>query len=170
MLIKISVPTLEKYFYIMKEAFLFFDLRIFSYKVKDQLQYPRKLYAVDPWLANFSGFKFSEDAGRLMENVVAVELMRRKTVSPVREVYYWKDKQQREVDFVLKDGSKIKQLIQVTYASSKEEIEMREKRALIKASEELNCDNMLIITWDYEAEEEFKGKRIKVTPLWKWLF
>jgi len=104
-----------------------------------------------------------------MENVVAVELMRRKTASPVREVYYWKDKQQREVDFVLKDGSKIKQLIQVTYASSKEEIEMREKRVLIKASEELNCDNMLIITWDYEAEEEFKGKQVKIMPLWKWI-
>lgn len=74
------------------------------------------------------------------------------------------------MDFVLKDGSKIKQLIQVTYASSKEEIEMREKRALIKASEELKCDNMLIITWDYEAEEEFKGKQIKIIPLWKWLF
>jgi len=167
--IKISVPTLEKYFYIMKEAFLFFDLKIFSYKVKDQLQYPRKLYAIDSGLANFSGFRFSEDAGRLMENVVAVELMRRKTASPVREVYYWKDKQQREVDFVLKDGSKIKQLIQVTYASSKEEIEMREKRALIKASEELKCGDMLVITWDYEAEEEFKGKRIKIIPLWKWL-
>ena len=169
MLIKISVPTLEKYFYIMKEAFLFFDLKIFSYKVKDQLQYPRKLYAIDPGLANFSGFRFSEDAGRLMENVVAVELMRRKTASPVREVYYWKDKQQREVDFVLKDGSKIKQLIQVTYASSEEEIEMREKRALIKASEELKCGDMLVITWDYEAEEEFKGKRIKIIPIWKWL-
>jgi len=168
--IKISVPTLEKYFSIMKEAFLFFDLRIFSYKVKDQLQYPRKIYAVDPEFASFSGFRFSEDAGRLMENVVAVELMRRKTVSPVREVYYWKDKQQREVDFVVKDGSKIKQLIQVTYASSKEEIEMREKRALIKASEELKCDDMLVITWDYEAEEEFKGKQIKIIPLWKWLF
>jgi predicted AAA+ superfamily ATPase len=167
--IKISVPTLEKYFYIMKEAFLFFDLRIFSYKVKDQLQYPRKIYAIDTGLASFSGFKFSEDAGRLMENVVVLELTRRKTVSPIIEVYYWKDKQQREVDFVLKNGLKIEQLIQVTFASSKEEVETREKRALIKASEELKCDDMLVITWDYESEEEFKGNRIKIIPLWKWL-
>ena len=70
----------------------------------------------------------------------------------------------------MKDGLKIKQLIQVTFASSKEEIEMREKRALIKASEELKCNDTLVITWDYEAEEEFKGKRIKIIPLWKWLF
>jgi len=69
----------------------------------------------------------------------------------------------------LKDGLEIEQLIQVTFASSKEEIGMREKRALIKASAELKCDDMLIITWDYEAEEEFKGKQIKIIPLWKWL-
>ncbi len=47
---------------------------------------------------------------------------------------------------------------------------MREKRALIKASEELKCDDMLTITWNYEAEEEFNGKQIKSIPLWKWLF
>jgi hypothetical protein len=76
-----------------------------------------------------------------------------------------KDKQQREVDFVLKRGLKIEQLIQVTYASGEEGIEGREKKALIKASEELKCDNMLVITWDYEAEEEFGGKRIKFTPV-----
>lgn len=169
--IKISVPTLEKYFSIMKEAFLFFDVQIFSYKVKDQLQYPRKIYAIDLGFANFSGFKFSEDAGRVMENLVAVELLRRRTLilNPVSEIYYWKDKQGREVDFVLKRGLKIEELIQATYASEKEGIEGREKRALIKASEELKCDNMLVITWDYEAEEEFRGKRIKFTPLWKWL-
>jgi len=71
------------------------------------------------------------------------------------------------VDFVLKRGLKIEQLIQVTYASSEEEIEVREKKALIKASEELNCEDMRVITWDYEAEEELKGKKIMFTPLWK---
>ena len=167
--IKISVPTLEKYFSITKDAFLFFDLRIFSYKVKDQLQYPRKIYAIDSGFANFSGSKFSEDAGRVMENLVAVELWRRKAQNPASEIYYWKDKQGREVDFVLKRGLKIEQLIQVTNASDKEEIETREEKALIKASEELDCGDLRVITWDYEAEEEFKGKRVKFTPLWKWL-
>jgi len=119
------------------------------------------------------GFRFSSNLGKLMENLVAIELLRRKSrnTDSDLEIYYWKDHQQREVDFVLKSGLKIDQLIQVTYASGEEEIEKREKKALIKASEELNCDDMLVITWDYEAEEEFKGKskRIKFTPLWKWL-
>lgn len=165
--IKISVPTLEKYFSIMKDAFLFFDLRIFSYKVRDQLQYPRKIYAIDSGFANFSGFKFSEDAGRLMENLVAVELRRR--VAPEGEIYYWKDHQQREVDFVLKKGLAVKQLIQVTYSSDRAEIEKREINGLIKASKELKCNDLLVITWDYEEEEEINGKKVRFLPLWKWL-
>jgi len=167
--IKISVPTLEKYVSMMNDAFLFFDLRIFSYKVKDQLQYPRKIYTVDSGFANFSGFKFSEDAGRLMENIVAVELWRKKSLNQTLEIYYWKEYQQREVDFVLKSGLKIEQLIQVTNASCKEEIEKRETKALIKASEELKCDDMLVITWDYEAEDKLNGEKIRFLPLWKWL-
>jgi len=62
---------------------------------------------------------------------------------------------------------KVKQLVQVAYACERDEIEKRELRALIKASELLKCKNLLCITWDYEGEEEFKGKKIKFLPLWK---
>ncbi|MGB9895034.1 MAG: hypothetical protein ACPLN2_03935, partial [Thermoproteota archaeon] len=85
------------------------------------------------------------------------------------EIFYWKDYQQNEVDFILKRGPDIKQLIQVTYASEKDEIEWRELKALLKASDELKCDNLLIVTWDYEDEIKIEGKNIKCTPLWRWL-
>jgi len=64
---------------------------------------------------------------------------------------------------------KIKQLIQVTHASSLDEIEKRELRSLIKASKQLKCNSLLCITWDYESEETFKEKKIKFIPLWKFL-
>ncbi|CAD6491449.1 MAG: AAA domain protein [Candidatus Argoarchaeum ethanivorans] len=163
--VKISVPTLERYFFIMKDAFLFFDIRIFSYKVKDQLQYPRKIYAMDPGFANLSGFRFSGEIGRSMENLVAVELLRMKSSSPLLEIYYWKDYQHREVDFVLKSGLRIEQLIQVTYAGNREDIAARGTRALVKAGEELRCDDLLVITWDYESD----SGAIRFLPLWKWL-
>ena len=129
---------------------------------------PKKVYCMDTGLRNIVSFKFSEDLGRIVENAVFLNLLFR---NKDKEIYYWRDKQQREVDFVLKSGLEIEQLIQVTYATSEseEEIEVREKKALIKASEELNCDDLRVITWDYESEEEFKGRRIKFIPLWKWL-
>ena len=72
--------------------------------------------------------------------------------------YNIKDQEQ----YPKKEGLKVKQLIQVTYASNKDEIEQRELRALVKASELLKCKNLLVITLDYEAEEEFKGRRLSL--------
>jgi hypothetical protein len=104
-----------------------------------------------------------------MENCVFLELKRKTIENHLIESYYWKDYQQNEVDFVIKSGLDIKQLIQVTYASSKDEIERREIKVLLKASELLNCKDLLIITWDYEDEIEANNKSIKCLPLWKWL-
>ena len=105
-----------------------------------------------------------------MENLVAVELLRRKSYgTPDTELYYWKDHQQREVDFVIKKGKNIEQLIQVTSASEHNQIEKREYTGLLKASEELRCKNLLMITWDYEIKETIDGKEITFIPLWKWL-
>jgi len=170
--IKISVSTIENYFYLMKNAFLFFDNLIFSYKVKDQLQYPRKIYCIDSGLVNLMGFKFSKDVGKIYENTVAVELLRRLNRPSIKS-FYWKNPQQEEVDFVIKEGIKIKQLIQVCHNIEDEKTKKREIRALIKASKELKCKNLLVITEDYETEEKVKwfGSRasIKFIPLWKWL-
>jgi predicted AAA+ superfamily ATPase len=109
-----------------------------------------------------------ENFGKVMENLVAIELQR-KFKKPVFEVFYFKDYQQHEVDFVIKEGLKVNQLIQVTYASSKDEIDKREIRALVKASELLKCEDLMIITWDYEDEIKVNNKTIKCLPLWKWL-
>ncbi|MEK6952666.1 MAG: ATP-binding protein [Nanoarchaeota archaeon] len=167
--ISISVPTLEKYFNLMKDAFLFFDNTIFSYKVKDQLQYPRKIYCIDNGFVNYFGFKFSEDAGRLMENSVAIQLYRISQQYPKTKIFYFKTPLGEEVDFVVKDGLKIKQLIQVCYDMEDDDTKEREINALIKASKELKCNNLLVITNDKRGEETINKRKIKFVPLWRWL-
>jgi predicted AAA+ superfamily ATPase len=166
---RVSVVTTQKIFELLKDVLLFFDFPFFSPTVKAQLQYPRKIVCVDSGFINQFGFKFSEDKGRLIENLVGIELLRRFGLVGKTKIFYWKDYQQNEVDFVIKEGLEIKQLIQVTYASSKDEIEKREIRALLKASELLKCKDLLIITWDYEDEIKANNKTIKCLPLWKWL-
>jgi len=69
----------------------------------------------------------------------------------------------------LKEGLIVKQLIQVTYSSGRDEIDKREIKSLVKASEELKCKDLLMITWDYEDEVRSDNKKIKCIPLWKWL-
>jgi hypothetical protein len=166
----IPLKTVERFFKYLEIARLINSIKKFSWKVIEQERSIRKIYLTDISFFTFSGFKFSKNIGKICENTVAIELLRRKE-DKGRKIYYWKDNQQREVDFVIKEGMKVRQLVQVqvTYASSRDEIEKREIKALLKASEELRCKNLLCITWDYEAEERIKGKGIKFLPLWKWL-
>jgi predicted AAA+ superfamily ATPase len=165
-----SVQTIRDYSQYLSNAYLIFILERHSPKLKQQMIAPKKVYCIDNGIITTIGFKISEDFGKLMENLVGVELLRRKSYwYKGMEVFYWKDYQQNEVDFVLKEGLKIKQLIQVTFASSKDEIEKREIKSLIKASELLKCKNLLVITWDYEDEIKAGSKKIAFIPLWKWL-
>ncbi len=166
-----DVHTASDYVRYLENSYLMFTLERFSFKLKEHAIAPKKIYCIDTGLVNAISFKFSENFGRLMENLVAIELLRRRSYNSLEwEVYYYKDHQQREVDFVLKDGKKVKQLIQVTNASSREEISEREMNALLKASTELKCNNLLVITWDYEDEEKAENKTVKYVPLWKWLY
>jgi hypothetical protein len=83
------------------------------------------------------------------------------------EIYHWGDYSGREVDFVVKE-LKVKQLIQVCWDLN-EKTRAREVKALLKAMEKFKLKEGLIITEDFEGEEEIKGNRITYRPLWKWL-
>jgi len=161
--------TIEKFSYLLEEAFLIFFAKIFHPSVKKQEKVARKVYCIDVGLSNAIGFKIEESINKLMENVVAIELKRR---NPLLEIYYWKEygkAEGKEVDFVVRENFNVKQLIQVTYASNRNEVEKREIEALIKASDLLKCNDLLIITWDYEDIVEISNKKIKFVPLWRWL-
>ncbi len=84
-------------------------------------------------------------------------------------LYYWKDHRGREVDFVVKTAETAKQLIQVTYISTKNEVETRELDAFEISSSELKCENLLVITWDFEETISIGDKTVRFIPLWKWL-
>lgn len=108
----------------------------------------------------------SKNLGKLMENIVFLYLRRMQSKNPLIEIFYWKDYQQNEVDFMIKRGLNVEKLIQVTYVSSRIDIEKRELKALVKASNQLSCKNLLVLTCDYEEEEEIEGKKVKYLPIW----
>ncbi|MEK6826771.1 MAG: ATP-binding protein, partial [Nanoarchaeota archaeon] len=164
-----TTNTIEKFSSYLEETNIIFFIKRFSFKIKEQEKSPRKVYATDIGLANAVGFRFSSDIGRVAENIVAVELQRKKRSDLDLAVYYWKNLKHEEVDFVVKEGLKIKQLIQVCWDINKYKTKEREIRALIKASKELKCNNLLLITENYDKEESVNGRIIKFMPLWKWL-
>lgn len=168
--IKVSKKTLYGYAYALEEVMFCFLLRKFFFSPRKTMLSIPKVYFNDTGLINYSLLsRLETDIGRLMENLVFLELKRAESKGEISAIFYWKDYQGKEVDFVLKEGLKIKQLIQVTYISSFDEIRKQEIKGLIKASEQLKCKDLLVITWDYEDEVKISNKKIKFIPLWKWL-
>ncbi len=165
-----DVHTVKNYVEYIRDSYLIVTVERFSRKLKESFIAPKKAYCVDTGIINSIGFKISENVGRLMENAVAVELLRERAYGFYDwDIFYWKDYQHHEVDFIIRDKERGLCLMQVTYASSKDEIERRELEGLLKASEELGSKDLLIITWDLEDSLSYSGKIIKFLPLWKWL-
>ncbi len=161
---KVNKSTLSEYIFYARSAFLIFDVSIFSYKVKDRLQYPRKIYAIDPGLVNAITFRASHNYGKMLENVIFLELMRRR-----KEVYYWKSGRNYEVDFVVKEGLKVVELIQVVWKVADAQTRKREERALLLAMEEFGLKKALVLTRDEKREVKIDKKQIHYLPAWLWL-
>jgi len=167
--LKLPLTTVERFSDHLETANLIFFVKRFSYSLKEQEKSPRKVYSVDVGLSNAIGFKFAKNLGKIAENVVATSLKARQSFDPEAEVYYWKDQLGREVDFVVKRGLKVRQLIQVCWDVGELETKNRELRALLGAMKKLGISEGVIVTGDYDGEEKIRGKKIRYIPLWKWL-
>lgn len=163
-----STTTIDKYIKYLEEAYLVFSLERYSPKSAQRIKSPRKVYAVDNGFVNAKAVQHSPDKGKLMENLVFMELVKRGN-QPNRELFYYKTRNNREVDFVVKKGIEILELVQVCYESISPSAEDREVKALVEASGELKVDEMIVLTWDEERTVEKDGKTIQFKPLWKWL-
>ncbi|MFQ6052153.1 MAG: AAA family ATPase [Candidatus Hydrothermarchaeota archaeon] len=161
---RLAKSTLADYLFYAYSAFLLFEVSFFSYSIKDRLQYPRKIYAIDTGLVNALTFKYSHNFGRMLENAIFLELLRRE-----KEVYYWKAKNGYEVDFVIMEDLKVKELVQVVWDISDKKSLRREERALLKAMEEFKLRKGLILTKDYNTRKEVKNKEILYKPAWLWM-
>jgi uncharacterized protein len=157
-----SYDTIKKYIDILKESYLIFDLTLYDTSIKKQLVNPNKLYCIDNGLVNSVSFRFSEDKGRLLENLVFIE-----SKKIFDEIYY--HKQKKECDFLIKDKIKIIKAIQVAYSIDDTETKKREIEGLIDAMKIHNLNEGLIITMDEEGEEIVNNFKIIIKPIYKWL-
>ncbi|MFH1773354.1 MAG: ATP-binding protein [Methanobacteriota archaeon] len=167
--IKVGKQTLIEYFSYFNQVFLFFSVPIFSYKIKDALRYPVKIYCIDNGFFKVAIPKISEDFGRLAENLVFIELRRNYSSNPLARIFYWKDKEGREVDFVIKEGLNVKQLIQACWNISDLKTKEREIKSLLKAMKEFKLKEGFVITEDYDGAAKIGDNIVQHVPLWKWL-
>lgn len=155
-----SVATTKKFCDYLNEPYLFFYLPRFNNKLKLMNKAPKKVYVVDNGFVQSTAFNLSENLGRLLENQVFVELLRRGYI-PGQTLFYYRTRNDKEIDFVTRKGAKVEQLIQVCYEMPSEKTRKRELDALVEAAEELHCDNLLIITNSQQEKIEWKGKTMR---------
>ncbi len=160
-----SENTAKLYVSYLEEAYLILTLPKFSFKKQEQLRY-RKVYAVDPAFISVLSDEFAGNVGRILENIVFLEL-RRKAILLKYEIFYFK--RQFEVDFVIVSNGKVTELIQVSSSLMDKKTRNREVRALIQASSELKPKKLSIITEDEESLIVQDDQQIEVIPVIKWL-
>lgn len=159
-----SVHTAKNYVKYLESSFMFFELPRFLHSLKEMHRKIKKVYVIDNGFIESVGFSSSTDTGRLYENLVFVELRRRQ-----EDFYYYRDKSGKEVDFVIREGRKVKECIQVSYEVEEERTFKRETGNLLKVMDEFKLRKGTLITGHKEDKMEISGKTIEFIPLWKWL-
>lgn len=153
-----SKDLLFRYHKYFLQSMLVFEVRVLAESTYKRMRNPAKLYLVDTGLCKRVS---SADEGRLLENVVYLELRRRGY-----EVYYFEAK--RECDFVARDGAGGLMPIQVCYELTGEN-RKREMEGLVEACKRVDKGEGTLLTYDEEEEFDSDGIKIKVLPVWKWL-
>lgn len=161
-----SATTVSDYCHYLEMSYLCFFVNRYHASLRTQSLSPKKIYFIDHALAKMVGFRFSEDKGRLLENIVFIELKRR-----FQSIYYHHEK--KECDFVIQEKTKITLAIQVCYELTRSETRQREIEGLLDALETHQLGSGLILTQSEEKTESVtknnKTYRIIIMPVWKWL-
>lgn len=159
-----SVNTVKKFMDYLHEPYLFYYLSRYNNKLKIMKKAAKKVYVVDNGFVAAKAFSLSDNLGRLLENQIFVELLRR-GYNPDNTMFYYHSRNDKEVDFVLRKGAFVEQIIQVCYDMSSAKTEKREIDSLIECAGELNCRNLIIVTNNDKRTIEHSGYNIQVVPI-----
>lgn len=164
-----SLHTAKNYLSYFQEAYLFFAVEAFAFKAKERVRRARKMYGIDPALVRAAAAGMRDNIGLLLENVVYIELLRRR-----KTVHYFADQQGKyEVDFVSRNSEASEvELIQVCADMTREETRERELRGLSLAVRQfggLPDKNLIVLTMDTRGTERVEGRNISCIPVWEWL-
>ena len=153
--------TVKNFLDFLENSYLINTINKFDYSLKNQVKANKKCYIIDSAIPNLIGFKFSENKGRLLENLIYWELKKK-----FNAVYYYEEK--GECDFLVKSIDNKYSAYQICHELN-DENKKREFNGLISVMNEFGLDEGYIITFDDEFTEKIENKLIRVVPAWKWL-
>ena len=156
-----SANSVADYIQWLEDSYVLFSLPRFSWSLKSVSVNPKKIYCIDSGFAQANSLSFTEDKGRLLENIVYLALRRKH-----KDLYYFKDN--GECDFIVKQGQDINQIIQVCTEIHSDN-KNREINGLIAALKFFNKTEGLILTLNQDDVLKENDMKITLLPVWKWL-
>lgn len=161
---RIGKDTLFEYLSWLEDANFVKLVPLFDFSLKKQMVNPKKIYCIDTGLITAISSQFSENKGRYLENLVFLELLRRG-----KEIYYFKNSKGNEIDFLVTEKGKPKQLIQVCSDLENPKVKEKEVCLLINAANQFKIKECLILTENQKTEFVEGNLKIKILPIWQWL-
>jgi uncharacterized protein len=161
-----NISTVKNYIEYLQESYLLFRIPFFSPSVKKQIYNPNKFYGIDPGLYHSVSFRLTENPGPLIENIVFLELRRR--LRGLEELFYYKTRTGKEIDFLLNERGKIT-LIQVCYDLANDKTFKREIGAVIEAAKEIGITEGIILNGNMKEQIQEEGITVSILPVWEYL-
>ena len=162
--------SLEDIYNILKslqDVFLINYIKEYSKSFKKSEVSRSKVYLFDVGYIHFLANE-PDDYGRILENIVFIELFRKQDNIDNKNIFYYKSKSDKECDFVITNRDKVNEAIQVTYELNNLNRD-REINGLLSAVKFFNLKSGLILTYNQEDKYLVDGIKIKIIPVWKWL-
>jgi len=156
-----SVNSVISFISYFEDAYMIFTIPQFDYSLKKMIVNPKKVYSIDNGFTLKNSASFFDDRGRLLENLVFINLRKKN-----KDIFYFQE--DNECDFLIREGIKIVKAFQVCYEINEDSKE-RETKGLAEAMNKFKLKEGIILTYNQEDSSEVDGKKIKVMPVWKWL-
>ncbi len=161
---KVPKSSVSDYLRWFEDAYVLFTVRIFDASLPRANTNPKKIYCVDHALVRSISSGILANSGHILENLVFTSLRR---TSP--DIFYYKSKTGREVDFIVGRHGLPRMLVQVCESMAAEQTRKRETAALGEAMRELQLTESTIVTRNEEGRITVDTGYINVVPVWKFL-
>ena len=161
---KAPKPAVSDYLEWFEDAYVLFTVRIFDASLARANTNPKKIYCVDHALVTSISSGILVNSGHLLENLVFTALRR---VTP--DIFYYKTKAGREVDFIAGRQGPSRMLVQVCESMADQQTRKRETTALAEAMTELKLSQGIIVTRNEEEQIQVDSGKIDVVPAWRFL-
>ena len=112
-IVNVDKNTISKYIDILQKGYIIFKLSSFSRNVRNEIKTNKKIYFYDNGIrnmiiGNFNPIDLRTDKGALWENFLISERVKQiEYKQSLARIYFWRTKQQQEVDFVEEKSGKI---------------------------------------------------------------